>query len=122
MAEQSMDLSFLTDTEHQQCGRCGRKTWSATEFGTEDRMTQPDGFPCGGRFGEPKTTDPLVERLKARRMELNLSQSAMARTLGTTQSAVSEIEAGLTSPTLRTLRKWSAVLSVDIELTAGAHG
>jgi hypothetical protein len=32
------------------CGRCGRKTWSLAERGAEDRMTQPDGFPCGGMF------------------------------------------------------------------------
>lgn len=31
-----------------QCTRCGRKTWSSSEVNTEDRMTQPDGQPCGG--------------------------------------------------------------------------
>jgi len=36
------------------CGRCGRHTWSPSEFGQEDRMTQPDGFPCGGRFPNPE--------------------------------------------------------------------
>lgn len=34
-----------------QCSRCGRQTWSTSEVGTEDCMTQPDGQPCGGRFG-----------------------------------------------------------------------
>jgi hypothetical protein len=33
-----------------QCNRCLRKTVSANEIGKEDRMTQPDGNPCGGFF------------------------------------------------------------------------
>lgn len=38
------------DAPFQQCGRCKRKTWDKAEFGSECRMTQPDGYPCGGRF------------------------------------------------------------------------
>jgi hypothetical protein len=42
-----------------QCNRCHRKTWSPDELGAEDRMTQPDGNPCGGRVvaveGNPPT-------------------------------------------------------------------
>jgi hypothetical protein len=34
----------------RRCNRCGRRTWAADLFGAEDRMTQPDGNPCGGRF------------------------------------------------------------------------
>lgn len=30
------------------CNRCGRQTWAADAVGTEDRMMQPDGNPCGG--------------------------------------------------------------------------
>lgn len=41
------------DAPSQQCGRCGRYTWSPSEFGTECRMPQPDGYPCGGRFEPP---------------------------------------------------------------------
>lgn len=32
------------------CNRCQRHTWSAVEIDAEDRMTQPDGNPCGGRI------------------------------------------------------------------------
>jgi len=34
------------------CGRCLRKTWDEDQFGQEDRMPQPDGYPCGGRFSQ----------------------------------------------------------------------
>lgn len=30
------------------CNRCGRQSWSENAAGTLDRMTQPDGLPCGG--------------------------------------------------------------------------
>lgn len=33
-----------------ECNRCHRETWAPDMDGTEDRMTQPDGNPCGGRF------------------------------------------------------------------------
>lgn len=33
-----------------ECGRCHRKTWTSSEVGQEDRLTQPDGYPCGGRI------------------------------------------------------------------------
>lgn len=36
------------------CGRCGRETVAVDLFGQEDRMTQPDGYPCGGRFSDPR--------------------------------------------------------------------
>jgi hypothetical protein len=42
------------DAPEASCGRCGRKTWDPDQFGQEDRMTQPDGSPCGGRFSDPK--------------------------------------------------------------------
>lgn len=48
------DLDFLglDDPPAAVCSRCGRKTWEPMVIGAEDRMTQPDGNPCGGRFEE----------------------------------------------------------------------
>lgn len=45
------DLDVFDSAPSVACGRCRRRTW--TEFGLEDRMPQPDGFPCGGRFPVP---------------------------------------------------------------------
>lgn len=42
--------SYVADTKQGSCNRCGRSTWTKADLGTEDRMTQPDGNPCGGRF------------------------------------------------------------------------
>lgn len=35
------------------CNRCERESWDSASLGTEDRMPQPDGNPCGGRFVQP---------------------------------------------------------------------
>lgn len=37
------------------CNRCGRQTVAEELFGQEDRMPQPDGNPCGGRFSDPRS-------------------------------------------------------------------
>lgn len=39
---------YIVDSLAGQCNRCGRKSWSKDEVGAEDRLTQPDGNPCGG--------------------------------------------------------------------------
>jgi hypothetical protein len=52
-----IDLTDMLDAAPlAECGRCHRRTWSPSEVGREDRLTQPDGFPCGGMFsGGPVT-------------------------------------------------------------------
>jgi len=60
--EVAPDLSHMTwnpdAAPKAQCGRCGRWTWAPIEFGQEDRMRQPDGFPCGGMFTKAQTGGP----------------------------------------------------------------
>lgn len=51
-ADQSTWPAHLRDdAPHQRCGRCQRYTYATSEFGAVCSMTQPDGLPCGGRFG-----------------------------------------------------------------------
>lgn len=45
-----MSVFGLDDPPLARCNRCGRSTWSLEQVSTEDRMTQPDGNPCGGLF------------------------------------------------------------------------
>ncbi len=42
------------DAPVARCKRCGRETVDIDLFGGEDRMTQPDGGPCGGIFNDPR--------------------------------------------------------------------
>lgn len=46
----TINASYPNDPASGECNRCHRKTWDAETIGTEDRMTQPDGGPCGGTF------------------------------------------------------------------------
>jgi transcriptional regulator with XRE-family HTH domain len=62
------------------------------------------------------SASPIVEQLRARRIQLNMSQSAMARAMGTVQSAISEAERGLSSPNLSTLRRWAKCLGFEVVL------
>lgn len=57
----------------------------------------------------------IVTRLKNRRMVLGLSQNRVAALMGTQQSAVSEIEAGITCPTLATTLKYAAAVGLRLE-------
>ncbi len=51
-AKATMDAApaYTYEPALAKCARCGRSTWSPTEVGRIDLMTQPDGGPCGGMF------------------------------------------------------------------------
>lgn len=62
-----------------------------------------------------KPVDPLLRQLRARRLELRMTQLQVARLLGhTDKSAVSNMERGCKSPTLWTLRRWTTALGMDL--------
>lgn len=44
------DAGREEDPMTARCNRCGRITYEPGNVNTEDRMTQPDGNPCGGRL------------------------------------------------------------------------
>jgi DNA-binding XRE family transcriptional regulator len=60
----------------------------------------------------------VIEALIRARTGANLSQSELARRLGTTQSAIARLEGGNVSPSLSTLRRYAEAtgsrLQVDI--------
>ena len=49
----------------------------------------------------------IIEALVRARTDANLSQSELARRLGTTQSSVARLEGGGISPSLTTLRRYA---------------
>lgn len=53
VAEEYTPPHLLPDAPVATCSRCERETVDADLFGQEDRMTQPDGGPCGGTFSNP---------------------------------------------------------------------
>ncbi len=55
-------------------------------------------------------------RLIERRHALGLSQAALAERLGTTQSAVSDLERGTGAPMAVTVRRWAAALGFRLSV------
>lgn len=56
----------------------------------------------------------LLETLSTRRSDLGLSQRAVAKLMGTTQSAVSELERAEADPRLSTLQRYARALGIQL--------
>lgn len=61
----------------------------------------------------------LIEILKLRMFEMDLSQSALASMLGMNQSKISEIISGKSEPTLKQARKISQELNISPAIVLG---
>ncbi|MBI4092566.1 MAG: helix-turn-helix transcriptional regulator [Candidatus Kerfeldbacteria bacterium] len=59
----------------------------------------------------------LVEKLMEKRIRKGLTQEALARRIGTKQSAISRLERGEYNPTLAFLRKVAAGLNARLKIT-----
>lgn len=58
----------------------------------------------------------IIEALIRARMKAKLSQTELARRLGTTQSAVARLEGGGVSPSLSTLRRYAEATGTRLRL------
>ena len=58
----------------------------------------------------------LIEALVRARMAAKLSQSELARRLGTTQSAIARLEGGGVSPSFATLRRYAEATGSRLEV------
>ncbi len=61
----------------------------------------------------------MVERLRAARIELRLSQADIAERIGTTQSAIARLESGRSDPRLSTLERYARAVGVEPTFAAG---
>lgn len=59
----------------------------------------------------------LGQAVRARRLELGMSQVELAERAGMTQSAISRLEAGGTVPTIAILERLAAALNADLVVT-----
>ncbi len=63
--------------------------------------------------GRP-VTDPIIERLRQRRLDLGLSLYMVGRAVGVTRKAVWMWERGDRSPDVEMLRRWTTALALDL--------
>lgn len=87
-----------------------------TEFDAEERAlarASSDGSELfddaefSAHFEDAAARSALIRNLIVVRKRLRITQRALARRMGTTQSAVSEFEAGSTDPRLSTLQRYA---------------
>lgn len=60
----------------------------------------------------------LLDSLVERRVGAGLSQAELAGVMGTTQSAVSELECGVTDPRLSTLQRYCRAVGLELRVSA----
>src|ERR1700754_1920498 len=89
----------------------------------------PDSTPAvtkvrGGRshharesYEDARTRRLVIKTLAWIRKALNISQTDMARRMGTSQSALSEIEKGMKDPRLSTLQRMARSLGVELQVS-----
>lgn len=58
--------------------------------------------------------DLVVTTLRARRLELGITQAELGRRLHVHRSSITVLEAGAHTPTLFTLRRWAQALGLDV--------
>jgi transcriptional regulator with XRE-family HTH domain len=61
-----------------------------------------------------RSLSPTVERLRASRLELRLSQADLASRIGTAQSAIARLESGDADPRLGTLERYAKAVGVAL--------
>lgn len=74
-------------------------------------MRQP-GFRLG--YEEARRAHVVAREVRVARLAKGLSQAALARRAGTTQSAISRLELGDTPPSLRTLARLGEALGLEV--------
>ena len=64
----------------------------------------------------------MIQKLIERRNKLNMSQTQLAKIIGTKQPAISRLERGDYNTTLETLFKVASALDLDLEISLKANG
>ncbi len=61
----------------------------------------------------------LIEALVKARTQAGMSQTDVAKTIGTTQSAIARLEGGKVSPSISTLRRYAEATGAKLEINLG---
>lgn len=83
--------------------------------------TSPENPPVFPGFADlSESLRSVVEALSQRRRELGLSQTQVAARMGTSQSAVARLEAGVSDLRLSTLERYAGALGQQVQLRLDA--
>ena len=68
-------------------------------------------------YDELSPESELVQMIIEKRIKQNLTQSELAKKMGTKQSAISRLERGVCNPTLAFLRKTANALGAEVNIS-----
>ena len=84
----------------------------------QDRLAAPA---ASAGYERARRAFELGEEIRALREMQRLSQSELARRMGSTQPAIARLEAGRVAPSLNTLDRAAAALGVELVIAASAR-
>lgn len=73
-------------------------------------------------YEDAATRSALLQHLIDLRQAQHLSQTDVSRSMGTTQSAISELEGGTTDPHLSTLQRYARAVNASLRIAVAAAG
>ena len=73
-------------------------------------------------YEDAATRSALLQHLIGLRQAQRLSQTDVSRSMGTTQSAISELEGGTTDPHLSTLQRYARAINATLRIAVAAAG
>ena len=91
---------------------------------TDRDSSRPTVFPGFGALAHDPVAEhaQVVSLLAERRRRLGLSQTAVAARMGTSQSAVARLEAGVDDVRLSTLERYAEAVDLRLGFVLGDHG
>lgn len=68
-------------------------------------------------FAPPvRNLHPMIETLRKRRYDLNISQEMLAKRMGFSKKTIRHWETGVMEPTMRSLLDWVQALGMDVSV------
>ncbi|GAA1179393.1 helix-turn-helix domain-containing protein [Corynebacterium glaucum] len=92
---------------------------NSVEFEVEEFLDDPE---IREAFEDAHVRSEVADRLREARKNGKLSQKDVAAAMGTTQSAISDLERGETDPQLSTMQRYARAVGARIRLVVDAPG
>lgn len=110
-----IEARSLTKPTNQQVAR-GAPEDDFDEFDEWFEVQKQQDTRLAGSVADAACRSALLVHLVRRRQVSGLSQAAVAKAMETTQSAVSELEGGITDPRLSTLQRYARALNCALQV------
>jgi ribosome-binding protein aMBF1 (putative translation factor) len=115
--DRALTMHKECQTEHRHAEDVYDREAVMSEHARWERRGCRDSQAVRAGYQAAKRAYELGQAVRARRLELGMSQTELAERAGMTQSAISRLEAGGTIPTIGVLERLAAALSAELVVT-----